>query len=85
MRKTQLHCISSLVPLTVIFLGFVNFTSFFPQTGHKETKQIYQFHFLSWPDHGVPEYSTDIVNFNRRFRQYFPVDTTEQPVLVHCR
>ena len=44
---------------------------------------ITQYHFTSWPDHGVPEYATSILQFHRRIKnEYKP---TKGPMLVHCR
>ncbi|XP_019857589.1 PREDICTED: receptor-type tyrosine-protein phosphatase epsilon-like [Amphimedon queenslandica] len=43
---------------------------------------ITQYHFTSWPDHGVPEYATSILQFHRRIKnEYKP---TKGPMLVHC-
>ena len=39
-----------------------------------------QFHFTSWPDHGVPEYAGPILNYLRRIKKLF-----RGPTLVHCR
>ena len=44
---------------------------------------ITQYHFTSWPDHGVPEYATSILQFHRRIKnEYKP---TKGSMLVHCR
>ena len=42
-----------------------------------------QFHFTVWPDHGVPEYPTAILAFQRRVRAYSARDSG--PLAVHCR
>eukprot|EP00111_Clytia_hemisphaerica_P005274 TCONS_00015235-protein len=47
----------------------------------KETRNILQFHFVSWPDHGVPDYPTAILSLRRRVRHYY--DPTK-PMIVHC-
>ena len=42
--------------------------------------KVTQFHFTSWPDHGVPEYAGPILNYLRRIKKLF-----RGPTLVHCR
>ena len=42
-----------------------------------------QYHFTSWPDHGVPEYAGPMLNYLRRIKaQHKP---NKGPILVHCR
>ena len=41
-----------------------------------------QFHFTSWPDHGVPQYATAMLSMLRRVRAHYSVE--EGPMLVHC-
>ena len=45
---------------------------------------IYQYHYTTWPDHGIPESPTDLLNLQRKLRKKFPF-TSESPILVHCR
>ncbi len=41
-----------------------------------------QFHFTTWPDHGVPDYATPILAFHRRVKsQHKP---SKGPILIHC-
>ncbi len=41
-----------------------------------------QYHFTTWPDHGVPEYATPILGFHRRVKsQHQP---SKGPILLHC-
>ncbi|XP_047145967.1 receptor-type tyrosine-protein phosphatase C isoform X1 [Hydra vulgaris] len=42
---------------------------------------VRQFHFVSWPDHGVPDYPTALLSLRRRVRRYY---TDDSPMLVHC-
>ncbi len=42
---------------------------------------VIQYHFLGWPDHGVPKFATSLIEFIRRVRQS---SVSEQPMLVHC-
>ncbi|XP_068703641.1 receptor-type tyrosine-protein phosphatase F-like isoform X3 [Montipora foliosa] len=48
----------------------------------KEEREVKQFHFTVWPDHGVPEYPTALLAFRRRVRAYNPADAG--PVVIHC-
>ncbi|XP_028402750.1 receptor-type tyrosine-protein phosphatase S-like [Dendronephthya gigantea] len=45
-------------------------------------KTIVQYHFISWPDHGVPKYPTKLLAFRHRFRALHTVST--RPIVVHC-
>ncbi len=41
-----------------------------------------QYHFTTWPDHGVPDYATPVLAFHRRVKsQHNP---SKGPILVHC-
>ena len=53
------------------------------QNETEEEREIKQFHFTVWPDHGVPEYPTAILAFQRRVRAYSTRDCG--PLVVHCR
>ena len=45
--------------------------------------KVTQFHFTSWPDHGVPEYAGPILNYLRRMKAQ--MKHSRGPTLVHCR
>ncbi|XP_068717060.1 receptor-type tyrosine-protein phosphatase alpha-like [Montipora capricornis] len=45
-------------------------------------REVKQFHFTSWPGHGVPEYPTGLLAFRRRVRAYHSADAG--PMIVHC-
>lgn len=55
----------------------------FQQNGSSEKREIRQFQFMAWPDHGVPEYPTPILAFLRRVKACNPPDAG--PMVVHCR
>ena len=42
-----------------------------------------QYHFTSWPDHGVPQFTTSLVSFVRRVQKAHNKDVGV-PLLVHC-
>nr|XP_055070304.1 receptor-type tyrosine-protein phosphatase T isoform X19 [Misgurnus anguillicaudatus] len=50
--------------------------------GHHEIREIRQFHFTSWPDHGVPCYATGLLGFIRQVKFLNPPDAG--PITVHC-
>nr|KAF6438780.1 protein tyrosine phosphatase receptor type J [Molossus molossus] len=43
-----------------------------------------QFHFTSWPDHGVPDTTDLLINFRYLVRDYMKQSPPESPILVHC-
>lgn len=53
------------------------------QNGSSEKRELRQFQFMAWPDHGVPEYPTPILAFLRRVKACNPPDAG--PMVVHCR
>ncbi|XP_042185060.1 receptor-type tyrosine-protein phosphatase F isoform X4 [Oncorhynchus tshawytscha] len=52
------------------------------KNGSSEKREIRQFQFMAWPDHGVPEYPTPILAFLRRVKACNPPDAG--PMVVHC-
>lgn len=51
------------------------------QINTKEQRTVRQFHFVPWPDHGVPDYPTALLSLRRRVRHYYDED---KPMVVHC-
>ncbi|XP_019900976.1 receptor-type tyrosine-protein phosphatase S isoform X6 [Esox lucius] len=52
------------------------------KSGSSERREVRQFQFTAWPDHGVPEYPTPFLAFLRRVKACNPPDAG--PVIVHC-
>ncbi|XP_067290844.1 protein tyrosine phosphatase receptor type Ma isoform X6 [Pseudorasbora parva] len=50
--------------------------------GAHEIREIRQFHFTGWPDHGVPYHSTGLLGFVRRVKSKSPANAG--PMVVHC-
>uniref|UniRef100_A0A8C5JGX1 protein-tyrosine-phosphatase n=1 Tax=Junco hyemalis TaxID=40217 RepID=A0A8C5JGX1_JUNHY len=50
--------------------------------GELEKREVRQFQFTAWPDHGVPEYPTPFLAFLRRVKTCNPPDAG--PIVVHC-
>ncbi|XP_053529058.1 receptor-type tyrosine-protein phosphatase eta isoform X2 [Artibeus jamaicensis] len=49
-----------------------------------DSHPLRQFHFTSWPDHGVPDTTDLLINFRYLVRDYMKQSPPESPVLVHC-
>eukprot|EP00058_Branchiostoma_floridae_P015952 XP_002601440.1 hypothetical protein BRAFLDRAFT_281312 [Branchiostoma floridae] len=50
--------------------------------GSSEKREVRQFQFTAWPDHGVPEHPTPFLAFLRRVKACNPPDAG--PMIVHC-
>uniref|UniRef100_A0A9J8ARU0 Receptor-type tyrosine-protein phosphatase kappa n=1 Tax=Cyprinus carpio carpio TaxID=630221 RepID=A0A9J8ARU0_CYPCA len=50
--------------------------------GAHEIREISQFHFTGWPDHGVPYHATGLLGFVRRVKAKSPPNAG--PIVVHC-
>uniref|UniRef100_A0A8B9KM27 protein-tyrosine-phosphatase n=1 Tax=Astyanax mexicanus TaxID=7994 RepID=A0A8B9KM27_ASTMX len=50
--------------------------------GYSAKHEVRQFHFTSWPEHGVPYHATGLLAFIRRVKTSTPADAG--PVVVHC-
>lgn len=63
--------------------AFCSLLIFFSCQPVEGTKTVNQFHFISWPDHDVPQYATAFLNFMKRVNREHPKD--RGPMIVHCR
>ena len=65
-------------------LDVLNLSSL-PQTTETDEGplEVTQYHFTSWPDHGVPQFTTSLVSFVRRVQKAHNMDGGV-PLLVHC-
>ncbi|XP_029696458.1 receptor-type tyrosine-protein phosphatase S isoform X24 [Takifugu rubripes] len=52
------------------------------KNGSSEKREVRQFQFTAWPDHGVPEHPTLFLAFLRRVKACNPPDAG--PMVVHC-
>ncbi|XP_034755358.1 receptor-type tyrosine-protein phosphatase kappa isoform X30 [Etheostoma cragini] len=50
--------------------------------GFNEVREVKQFHFTGWPDHGVPYHATGLLSFIRRVKISNP--PSAGPIVVHC-
>lgn len=89
-RTFALYKVKSYLPFLLHIASFHIFSSLkllpptlFKQNGSSEKREVRQFQFMAWPDHGVPEYPTPILAFLRRVKACNPPDAG--PMVVHCR
>lgn len=74
----------------LLFVNIGYFTEIFTeifklQIGHVNEFTVTQFHFTSWPDHGVPSVTTTMLMFVRRVQLHcaaLPEDSG--PITIHC-
>jgi len=52
------------------------------RTCHAEKREVKQFQFTAWPDHGVPDHPTPLLLFMRRVKAMTPTDSG--PIVCHC-
>ncbi|BFZ00058.1 hypothetical protein BsWGS_03097 [Bradybaena similaris] len=50
--------------------------------GFSEKREVRQFQFTAWPDHGVPDHPTPLLMFMRRVKASNPPDAGS--IIVHC-
>uniref|UniRef100_A0A672URQ6 protein-tyrosine-phosphatase n=1 Tax=Strigops habroptila TaxID=2489341 RepID=A0A672URQ6_STRHB len=50
--------------------------------GYSARHEVRQFHFTSWPEHGVPYHATGLLAFIRRVKASTPPDAG--PIVIHC-
>ncbi|XP_058880000.1 receptor-type tyrosine-protein phosphatase kappa-like isoform X15 [Acipenser ruthenus] len=50
--------------------------------GFNEMREVKQFNFTGWPDHGVPYHATGLLSFIRRVKMSNP--PSAGPIVVHC-
>lgn len=55
---------------------------FLSQTG--ESREIYHFHYTTWPDFGVPESPASFLNFLLKVRESGSLGPEHGPSVVHC-
>jgi netrin-G3 ligand len=72
----------------LVFTRFINIShnlTFFlyKQYGYPEKREVRQFQFTAWPDHGVPDHPTPLLMFMKRVKTSNPLDGG--PMIVHCR
>ncbi|VDM52331.1 unnamed protein product [Angiostrongylus costaricensis] len=53
---------------------------------HSQTQSwiLQQFHYMAWPDFGVPEHPQGIIRFAMMYRSRIPHSAQNKPTIVHC-
>jgi protein tyrosine phosphatase len=51
----------------------------------KQPRVVYQFQYLAWSDHGVPENIQNTLNFVDHFNKLYKDLDNRKPITVHCR
>lgn len=49
-----------------------------------ETRNVRQFHFTAWPDHGVPKSTELLIDFRHLVREHIDQYSRHSPNVVHC-
>lgn len=81
-QQSAVHCHTFLLsPIRRLYARLTHLILL--QNGSSEKREVRQFQFMAWPDHGVPEYPTPILAFLRRVKACNPPDAG--PMVVHCR
>ncbi|XP_052827297.1 receptor-type tyrosine-protein phosphatase S isoform X7 [Octopus bimaculoides] len=57
-------------------------TFYVAKYGCAEKREVRQFQFTAWPDHGVPDHPTPLLMFMRRVKASNPLDAG--PMIAHC-
>ncbi|XP_036376537.1 receptor-type tyrosine-protein phosphatase S isoform X5 [Megalops cyprinoides] len=82
-RGTETYGMTQVTLLDTIELAtFCVRTFSLHKNGSSEKREVRQFQFTAWPDHGVPEYPTPFLAFLRRVKTCNPPDAG--PIIAHC-
>ncbi|XP_051789248.1 protein tyrosine phosphatase receptor type Fa isoform X9 [Erpetoichthys calabaricus] len=82
-RGTETYGMIQVTTLDTVELATYSVRTFaLYKNGSSEKREVRQFQFMAWPDHGVPEYPTPILAFLRRVKACNPTDAG--PMVVHC-
>nr|XP_054365519.1 receptor-type tyrosine-protein phosphatase delta [Mirounga angustirostris] len=83
-RGTETHGLVQVTLLDTVELATYCVRTFaLYKNGSSEKREVRQFQFTAWPDHGVPEHPTPFLAFLRRVKTCNPPDAG--PMVVHCR
>ncbi|KAK6324487.1 hypothetical protein J4Q44_G00038290 [Coregonus suidteri] len=82
-RGTETYGLIQVTLLDTVELATYSVRTFaLHKSGSSEKREIRQFQFTAWPDHGVPEHPTPFLAFLRRVKACNPPDAG--PMVVHC-
>ena len=66
----------------LILADYTTRTFSLQREGSKEERIVTQYHYTSWPDHGVPDYPTALLHFVRKVASSNPLNAG--PMVAHC-
>ncbi|XP_034529847.1 receptor-type tyrosine-protein phosphatase F-like [Notolabrus celidotus] len=82
-RGTETYGMIQVTMVDTVELATYNLRTFaLYKNGSSEKREIRQFQFMAWPDHGVPGYPTPTIAFLRRVKATNPPDAG--PMVIHC-
>lgn len=82
-RGSEVYGIMHVTLLDVVELATYTIRTFqISRNGVTEKREMRQFQFTAWPDHGVPDHPTPLLLFMRRVKAMTPPDAG--PIIVHC-
>jgi netrin-G3 ligand len=82
-RGTEAYGFVHVTLLEVIELATYTVRTFqLSREGYYDKREVRQFQFTAWPDHGVPDHPTPLLLFMRRVKFMTPPDCG--PLVVHC-
>ena len=68
---------SSCIQLNLVFHRLYN-------SDTKTSKLVHHFHYISWPDFGVPSDPRSLIKFVQHIRNILRPQHTKSPIVVHC-
>ena len=63
----------------------VNVYSVISSSQGKTVKRTTQYHFVTWPDKGVPSCGSSLVSFVKMVKHNYQFRGSASPMIVHCR
>lgn len=51
---------------------------------NSENRKLVQYHYLGWPDGGIPSTTASFLNFLGKIRSNEAYQDTDRPIVVHC-
>ncbi|XP_013388176.1 tyrosine-protein phosphatase Lar isoform X2 [Lingula anatina] len=83
LRGTENYGVMQVTILDIMDLATYTIRTFqLSRQGYPEKREVKQFQFTAWPDHGVPDHPTPLLMFMRRVKASTPPDSG--PMITHC-
>ncbi|KAK2179862.1 hypothetical protein NP493_469g03030 [Ridgeia piscesae] len=82
-RGTETYGVMHVTLVDVMELATYTIRTFqIHKNSYPEKREVRQFQFTAWPDHGVPDHPTPLLLFMRRVKALTPPDSG--PMIIHC-